>query len=110
MYRRGSAAAPSGGGWIPRLFLPQQGIKLHRPSEPTPQRIPRGGWFWQRSSIFEVRRMRKLILCVLFFVGLCFGQIQQAPPAVINFDDHTGFVQIFDGATLTNWDGAKDVW
>jgi len=44
------------------------------------------------------------------FVGFCFGQIQQAPPAVINFDDHTGFVQIFDGATLTNWDGAKDVW
>jgi hypothetical protein len=54
--------------------------------------------------------MRKLILCFLCFVGLCFGQIQQAPPAVINFDDHTGFVQIFDGATLTNWDGAKDVW
>jgi hypothetical protein len=54
--------------------------------------------------------MRKLVLCILFLVGVSLGQIQQSPPAAVQFDDHAGFTQIFDGASLTNWDGAKDVW
>jgi len=31
-------------------------------------------------------------------------------PEPINFDDHAGWTQIFDGKTLNNWDGASDVW
>lgn len=28
----------------------------------------------------------------------------------VNFDDHTGFTQIFDGTTLSGWDGAPEIW
>lgn len=28
----------------------------------------------------------------------------------LDFDDHTGFVQIFDGETMAGWDGAPEVW
>jgi hypothetical protein len=31
-------------------------------------------------------------------------------PEPINFDDHDGWVQIFDGKTLSGWDGRPDVW
>jgi hypothetical protein len=31
-------------------------------------------------------------------------------PEPVNFDDHVGWTQIFDGKTLTNWDGPSDVW
>lgn len=31
-------------------------------------------------------------------------------PEPINFDDHVGWTQIFDGKTLNNWDGRSDVW
>jgi hypothetical protein len=31
-------------------------------------------------------------------------------PEPINFDDHDGWVQIFDGKTLSGWDGRSDVW
>jgi Domain of Unknown Function (DUF1080) len=31
-------------------------------------------------------------------------------PEPINFDDHDGWTQIFDGKTLKNWDGDTDVW
>lgn len=31
-------------------------------------------------------------------------------PDPIDFNDHTGFVPIFDGRTLTGWDGNPDVW
>lgn len=31
-------------------------------------------------------------------------------PDPINFDDHTGFIQIFDGKTLDHWDGDPSVW
>ena len=31
-------------------------------------------------------------------------------PEAINFDDHVGWTQIFDGTTLANWDGPSDVW
>jgi hypothetical protein len=32
------------------------------------------------------------------------------PPLTLNFADHTGFTQIFDGKTLTGWDGTPDIW
>ena len=31
-------------------------------------------------------------------------------PEPINFDDHDGWTQIFDGKSLKDWDGASDVW
>lgn len=31
-------------------------------------------------------------------------------PEPMNFADHTGFVSIFDGNTLTSWDGMPGVW
>lgn len=31
-------------------------------------------------------------------------------PEPIDFNDHAGWVQIFDGKTLNGWDGAPDVW
>src|SRR5579859_2542049 len=31
-------------------------------------------------------------------------------PEPINFDDHDGWTQIFDGKTLKDWDGDSDVW
>jgi hypothetical protein len=31
-------------------------------------------------------------------------------PEPINFDDHDGWVQIFDGKTLSGWDGRSDIW
>ena len=60
----------------------------------------------------------------LFAVGgASRGSAQQAPPAPrprptggfmqpdpINFDDHDGWTQIFDGKTLNGWDGPPDVW
>ncbi len=37
-----------------------------------------------------------------------FGIAQ--PPVELDFSDHTGFVQIFDGKTLDGWDGAPGIW
>jgi len=34
----------------------------------------------------------------------------RAQPEPINFDDHDGWTQIFDGKTLNGWDGPPDVW
>jgi hypothetical protein len=31
-------------------------------------------------------------------------------PEPINFDDHDGWVRIFDGKTLNGWDGSPEVW
>ncbi len=31
-------------------------------------------------------------------------------PAPIDFDEHSGFVQIFDGSTLNHWDGDPAIW
>ena len=38
------------------------------------------------------------------------GGISVTPPPMADFNDHTGFVQIFDGATLNGWDGDPNVW
>src|SRR4029079_3741768 len=31
-------------------------------------------------------------------------------PSPIDFNDHSGWVQMFDGATLKGWDGPLDLW
>jgi hypothetical protein len=38
------------------------------------------------------------------------AQVRLHEPNPFNFDDHTGFRQIFDGKTLTDWDGDPAVW
>src|SRR5207248_11334854 len=71
----------------------------------------------------------KLFVSVLFSVALCNSLCaaqdaapQKTPPRhppqafhfvqpePINFDDHDGWTQIFDGKTLKDWDGDTDIW
>src|SRR5579863_3590497 len=33
-----------------------------------------------------------------------------AQPEPLNFDDHDGWTQMFDGTTLNGWDGPSDIW
>ena len=66
-----------------------------------------------------------VVSVALFTIGgVSQVSAQQAPPATaspqpgagraqpepINFDDHDGWTQIFDGKTLNGWDGSPDVW
>ena len=65
-----------------------------------------------------------LLFSLTLFTSLCASQDtapQKAPthrpqafhfvqPEPINFDDHEGWVQIFDGKTLNGWDGRSDIW
>lgn len=48
----------------------------------------------------------RTILLTLMLAGLCFAQGRRAPVP----DDNTGFTPIFDGKTLTNWDGEPGFW
>jgi hypothetical protein len=82
-----------------------------------------------KSRIVNTRTSGKLFSSVLFsltlFNSLCAAQDtapQKTPPRhppqafhfvqpePINFDDHDGWVQIFDGKTLNGWDGRSDIW
>ncbi|HVY91845.1 MAG TPA: DUF1080 domain-containing protein [Bryobacteraceae bacterium] len=38
------------------------------------------------------------------------GGISVVAPPMADFNDHTGFVQIFDGTSLKGWDGDPNVW
>jgi hypothetical protein len=61
-----------------------------------------------------------LLLLILALAGLP-GALAQAPaapvhrtrfkePDPLDFSDHAGFVQIFDGQTLAGWDGDPSIW
>jgi hypothetical protein len=67
----------------------------------------------------------RILFATISFSSLCAAQDatpQKAPPRhppqefhfvqpePINFDDHDGWVQIFDGKTLNGWDGRSDIW
>ncbi|HUA82952.1 MAG TPA: DUF1080 domain-containing protein [Bryobacteraceae bacterium] len=41
---------------------------------------------------------------------LLSAQSHFTQPDPINFEDHAGWKQIFDGSTLNGWDGSPDVW
>ncbi len=63
-----------------------------------------------------------IALAVLCFFALPHSAAQQRHPAArsfaspftqpepIDFNDHVGWTQIFDGKTLKGWDGAPDIW
>jgi hypothetical protein len=68
---------------------------------------------------------RRAICSLLFLASASFisAQTPAAPqpgpaparsqfhePAALNFDDHTGFTQIFDGKSLDGWDGDPAIW
>ena len=80
-----------------------------------------------------LKKLAPLICIVGLAEGLCLGTVaaqQPAPnqvppysqatpnrapsrfhePDPIDFDDHAGFVQIFDGKTLNQWDGDPETW
>ena len=38
------------------------------------------------------------------------GVGRYAEPSPIDFNDHAGWLQLFDGATLKGWDGPMDLW
>jgi hypothetical protein len=62
------------------------------------------------------------LICLLLMYPLPGYQVaaQQAPahrafpgfsqPEPIDFNDHDGFTQIFDGKTLNGWDGSSEIW
>jgi hypothetical protein len=65
------------------------------------------------------RQLRSALLAPLFCLSLSSAStLSQAPqppsrfhePAPLNFDDHTGFEQIFDGASIKDWEGDPIVW
>ena len=82
------------------------------------------------SNVLQCRRAlaRSLSLCacaILAAAGasMAFAQAPAAPqpgnppvrsqfhePAAMDFNDHTGFTQIFDGKSLADWEGDPAVW
>lgn len=81
-----------------------------------------------KSRIVNRGTGRALFVSLLFslasFSSLCAAQDATQPktpprhpqafhfvqPEPINFNDHDGWVQIFDGKTLNGWDGRSDIW
>ncbi len=58
-----------------------------------------------------------LLLCALVAVGAISHAQTPTPnvpgftqPAPLNFNDHEGYVPLFDGKTLKNWDGNAKFW
>lgn len=69
------------------------------------------------------RTMRTRLLLLLLATNITFAPAQQAPskapapppsrfhePDPFDFNEHTGFTQIFDGKTLQGWDGDPAIW
>jgi len=60
--------------------------------------------------------------CSTVLLLLCFGSLSSAQqpaarpgggftqPDPIDFDDHNGWISMFDGQTLSGWDGDKNYW
>ena len=66
------------------------------------------------------RRWSTLVTAAFLAVAVPFLQAQQrapqaqtggfAQPEPRDWDNHDGWISLFDGKTLTNWDGSADVW
>jgi hypothetical protein len=60
-----------------------------------------------------VRSALLLSLVGLLMTPRAFGQTagsRYVEPDPIDFNDHVGWIQIFDGASLKGWDGPTDLW
>ncbi len=76
---------------------------------------------WNLSAENNVK-IRLLASLSLFLCALPFAAAQSTPniagqvngafpePNPLNFEDHTGFVSLFDGRTLQGWDGQPGIW
>jgi hypothetical protein len=49
-------------------------------------------------------------LTALVAMGGNFGAGGFSQPEPMNFEDHTGYVSLFDGASLKGWDGNPKIW
>ncbi len=59
----------------------------------------------------SMARFAGISLCVTAALAQQPGRgTRFSQPDPIDFDDHSGWVSMFDGATLKNWDGSPDVW
>ncbi len=64
------------------------------------------------------RRIEGLLVAMMFAAPVFAQQVARPPaggsrfvqPEPIDFNDHNGWIQIFDGKTLNGWDGPSDVW
>src|SRR5271154_1152381 len=65
--------------------------------------------------------MRNAAIALIFLLSMCSSQGYQAPahhtggsfftqPDPIDFNNHEGWKQIFDGKTMDGWDGPSDGW
>src|SRR5437868_847034 len=52
--------------------------------------------------------MRQALIAVLLLAGASLGAAQR--PLELVAGDHTGFVSIFDGSSLSGWDGDPAFW
>src|SRR5437879_5420830 len=81
---------------LPPLTVMAPGRVVAPPILPTtPGEIP-----WPSAATPPVNQGRQ--------AGQGGGRYVDASP--IDFNDHTGWVQMFDGATLKGWDGPTDLW
>ena len=57
-------------------------------------------------------RASSLLIAVAFLLAAIGSAAQQGrgPMPPTPYDDYTGFTKLWDGATLTNWNGETDVW
>jgi Domain of Unknown Function (DUF1080) len=60
-----------------------------------------------------VRRYRilpALLAAAFLAIAVQSMQAQFSQPEPRDWDNHDGWISLFDGKTLTNWDGSADVW
>ena len=79
----------------------------------------RGQNWLVRAGWFSIAVAAALLLCLFSSPAIAqqpaakphrpafHGFVQPEP---INFDDHDGWTQIFDGKTLKDWDGDRNIW
>ena len=82
------------------------------------------GSAWKLGAVSRVLASWVLTGVLFGLAGVWRASAQQAPlattsmqalsnraqPEPLDFDDHQGWTQIFDGKTLNDWDGSADVW
>ena len=57
-----------------------------------------------------MRRLEMLVLISLLAAAAAHAQRGPVRPQALPFENHDGFVSIFDGTSLTGWDGDPKFW